>query len=410
MKKANIKKILKNHIVNTTPNIHHLIDINQITIEPLMSQIRPNIKTFRQQRFAFKMLFTILLITINVLAIFSIPLVGDHPDDEIIVNPIPLSHKEEIYAFSAASGLTAYTVSFDYNKNNLLRLSSHSLLIEDEIDQITQYLYVVESLVGDKSDMVITSSDSAEKPGYSYKISYQTIDLTNQLRTYSLYYNEEVVDDDTTRLQGIIELDTLEYHVEITDTTKEDERKITVRLNQNQIDANYIKIEHIMEEDEQKFSYEVIEMFETIHSFTIKVEEENNRIKAEIEYESDVKKLKLEFKRKVENTISTILIEYELEHNDEEEEGLMLIQVIFDSNTQMYKYVFQIETNQIDKVLEKDRFDRSKEDDEDDDDDEEDEEDEEDDDGDDDEDIEEDEEDEEDIFNVEIYYYDSFSL
>jgi len=363
MKKSNIKKIIKKDILSITPNILSKIDISKIEIEPVIEEVeitrsKLNYKFALKFSMAFLMLFTVGIIY----SLFNTPI---NPT----VNTVPLNKKEEVYTFSAVSAVSLLDVSFSSEQNLIISPLSYSntMMIEEEMDSLSQYIYVIESLIGNKSLIKMEVIEENDRPEYAVKVNFQSFNLLNNNLNYILYYNETVIDESKTEIVGIMVHNNNQYILEGLLETEDDESKTTFYAYQNENKTNYVKVEQKIENEEQTFSYEVVENGNTVSKNEIKIETEDDEIIAELSYETDTRKITYEIERVTEGSVDIIYIEYEIESDDEDEDGEIKVYVTYDEATQTYKYQYKVTSDDNEKDIEKDRYNDDDDDDDDDD-------------------------------------------
>ncbi|MFA5274512.1 MAG: hypothetical protein WC339_03415, partial [Candidatus Izemoplasmatales bacterium] len=173
--------------------------------------------------------------------------------------------------------------------------------------------------------------------------------------------NQEDQDESEVFLQGILVLEGTEYSVTGKQEIEDDETKIEITSWIDQ--ENYVNVVSKIEDDERKFFYEVVVDNVVESSSKIKIEEEDDEMKFELEFISGAIQGKYEFKQEMEDDAQIIKIEYEVNDGTTTEKGEIKIKVIVDEETGDTTYSYAIESeDEVSKQIEKERDDEGDED------------------------------------------------
>lgn len=311
---------------------------------------------------------------------------------------------DDIYAFQAVSAAELLIGSQETLSLTAKPLSSPVATLLDEgddttdepvvaaeIDQIDKYLTMMEQFLGQDNGLLVTveASDNAE---YANKIIFTTRNLASEDVTYTLYYNEVlyeapvVEDDDTTTtteaapeettteetttaplgygdgeheyefedesddeilyyLSGILVVGEVTYNLEGKKVVEENEE--VLRLYAYVDHDNFVRVTYKTEENEKKFTYEVMTNGVMVNKSKVKVETEaDGSLKVKLEFVEGVANGKYEFKQVIEGNVTYIKVKYEVESAEGvQEEGMIHITATYDeaTDTTTYEYVLKPE-------------------------------------------------------------------
>ncbi|MFH5881021.1 hypothetical protein [Liberiplasma polymorphum] len=353
MKNKHISKIIKDDVTSMTPNVIHKIDLASIQIKPKQTS---KLKTFVQSKRFILSTFTTVTASIIVLLIV---LIGNG-SPTIPTNPIAFSEREEIYTISAVSAASLLAQSFQdtqvYNPeiiplSNTVTLNHHRL-IDQELNTLRNYLTMIEPIVGNKDNMtfVLVLSD---RQAYTYKLSFTTIDLTGNPMTFDFYYNETRVDENHFELEGVLIRNQVEYLVTGELTIDDDEMELElIAVHPNQSNT-YVEILQEIKNDQQTFEVEWVVLGETVLESMIEIEFDEDIITIVIEYENAHKEVMFEISRQYNGHALYIIFEID---NDEDEEGVIIVDIIYDDILNKTIYRFNIFIDDESYVIDKDRF------------------------------------------------------
>lgn len=125
---------------------------------------------------------------------------------------VELSNDTQVFTIEAisAASLLGYSSVETLSLNQLSEDLVEDDIVEEEIDEIDQYLTMMETYLGDNNGLTVNSLVS-DKEGYSNLVSFTTVDAYGNQVEYYLYYNETIYEQPTV-LEG--EVTTVEEPVE----------------------------------------------------------------------------------------------------------------------------------------------------------------------------------------------------
>lgn len=336
MRKKDILNKIKTSALNDMPDVFEKIHINDIDIEEKAESFRPSINLRR----AFTYTFASLFILISGFVIYSVGF--NHSSADLH----PLETETELMGFQTVSA-AALLSSYDYidleasaDDYSLMELSQTTLSIENELDLLTEYINLAETVVANKTNYVYQEIVS-DKSDYQYSFEYKGIDLVGNLINYQVYYNLSKNDDNIDVSSGIMVHSNKAYT--FNSTTVETEtgfiQKYQIYINNN----NYVEVTDVSTEKLQKFSYEVYKNNQLHHSSELKLINADDQLVAEIIInQSQNKQLTLEFQRSFSNfETQSFQVKYTYLKNNTSEAGSFDIDLVLDSETSQYAYQFR---------------------------------------------------------------------
>lgn len=266
-------------------------------------------------------------------------------------HPTILKTNKAVFAFESYSSL-----SFVSNEKVLQQMRRKASLTAENKDMIQKDIVKVLPLL--ESTMLIENGISIQpsnqqKEGYTY-CDEVTITMNENQETYYLYYNkvekQEIKKDETkveTYYQGEMVFDTVTYSFEMEGGIEEEDNEIekesTFTLYLDDSKENAIVTSKEIENQEEEFTYTLIENGEDIFEASIEIEEKNGKIITKIEFENKMFEEEIEheylfFKEQDENG------EYYLLKSIQTENGNYVVRVYKQDGT--YKVVFYDENNE----------------------------------------------------------------
>ena len=312
---------------------------------------------------------------------------------------------EELLGFAAVSTVTAFE---GFNRETTMQDSTFTMLsaqenpfdILAEIDELEPYLKLVETFMGSGSGFEV-NVEASEHEDYEHTMQISVRDITGEMVTYTMHYNETIVDEDEedgeyeSVLEGIMIIGetTYELHGEREVEEEEEELKLTAKLDDENYVTLYYEVEDEDDEFESEFLYEMFVDNQLVKSIEIEFEQDDEETEMELKFIEGNKESEYEFEIERDGDETAISIEFKIVVDGTTvEEGDIEVIITFNQETGEYKVVYEIEVKDHGETTiereykpERDDEDNDDEDDEDDDDDEEDEDDDEDDDKEDDE-------------------------
>lgn len=346
MKKRKIEKIIREDIRKTTPDVLSKIDLDQIEVK------KPAKKGFSFQRLFNKKTFAAAL-SLSALAVLL--LVVLLPGDTLPPEPDPtpreyvFEEKDEITTLSAFSAVTLLHQSGDtlahasqgVHLSLLASSSSQEYLIDTQLDTLTRYLHIVEPIVLGKDNIEFALSESPRED-YEYQMLFTSLDLRGQEIVHTLHFNETEIDEDEYYLEGIMNVEGVEYHFDAELEFDEDGYEIELTATHPTKEDTYVTVKQEIEGDEQTFEYEHVLYGETVFESELTIEFEDDEIVIELEYEDDEKEVEFYIVKENNDTFRKLRIEYEIDTDDEDEEGVITLTIVFDAETQRHQYRYAI--------------------------------------------------------------------
>jgi hypothetical protein len=350
MTKKDLKKLIRQDIISSTPDILSKIDISRVMIEPgadpdmMQEKHHPSMKTMKLA------LSFVLVITCGLFLIFS--------TRNSNVPPAVLTDKEQIYTFSAVSAASLFNSAINIPEQSPTLSpmgKKDKLLIEDSIDILNQYMNVIETLIGNRNVIKYEMLPS-DRQDYLIRVRYTIPDLIGNTLVQEFYYNETVNDESSKTISGIMLSGGKEFILEGRQEEDSEETKLTlVAYDSAKPRDNYVRVIQKEEQGQQRFSYEVVENGNTIKNCEIKLEMDQDDIKAVLSYENENAQMRYEFKKEIENQIQNMSVKYRISSPDGDEEGILRVLVAKDETTGSYIYQYHLSSEDTEKDIEKER-------------------------------------------------------
>lgn len=348
MNKKDIEKSIKHEIRQSTPDILDRIDFQSIDIkkQPKRRRLSIGLKPVLVPLMAFSLLAILLITLLNV---------GEGPDPGPGNGQMVYSEKEEAYTLSALSAVSLLS-QVDINNNAyqnpmlLMQLSFNdsgpSILLDNQLEQLNRNLNMIEPLIGDKDAMQfkLEASDLTE---YTYKLVFTTSDMRGRIVEFTMHYNEIEEDADTFLLDGIMIKGGITYHLEGELALHDDGFELELLAEHPEDEDTYVEIYQEVTADEHTLEYEVNRHGNTVYESEISIEFDGENIYIEIEYESDTLEFSFEIERRVIGGEYVYYIEYDIEENDIDEDGEIVVHLVYDETEDRFYYRYTIETDDI---------------------------------------------------------------
>lgn len=243
------------------------------------------------------------------------------------------NNTDDVYAFEAVSSMSLLK-TMDANSSQPLNVKPNSYIFtnlgysdevtEEEINEINKYLGIMEQMLADDEPIAVVEEVS-DRTEFTNKLVISTKDINLNVHTYTLYYNEvvlnEKIDDEETdekeavekendaeqesSLEGIMVIGDKEYTVNGKKEIEEDEMKVefTSKID----DDNWVKVVQKTEEDETKFEYSISEAG-VVSVTEMKFEKEDNETKLKLQFTQGDNENEYEFKIEEEDGEKVIKI------------------------------------------------------------------------------------------------------
>lgn len=263
------------------------------------------------------------------------------------VQAFEFASDEEVFSFSAisTSALLSDKVVEPLSATHAIsRLSNETPNMT--IEQIEPFLEMFESLLMQNNGLSVVTGES-DLELYETKSEFTVVDLLGTPVVYTMYYNtillNEEIDEQELQyeINGILLVGTTEYQITGSKKIEDGEEKMTFKsyFDEN----NYVISKYQIEDDEKKFSIQVVENGITVLSSKIKVEIEDNETTIKLEYTEGVNQSIYSFKVEVEGDISVLKIKYQTVFDGVEDSGKITVQVAIDELTGVANYQIYIE-------------------------------------------------------------------
>lgn len=311
---------------------------------------------------------------------------------------VTFDDEEQVFTLQAVSAASLLDYSF-VEQVSYVPLSTTAEVTEpdeeiiiDEIDEVDQYLEMMESFLGSNNGLGVTALES-DREAYDFMISFLTVDVLGNEVEYFMYYNEtifeEEIDDDsevetttevvtteevettteelsTTRdrqfnfqdadddnvvylLTGIIVQGDIEYNLEGKRVVSEDGAEM-FRLRSYTDAENCVKVTYMTdaEDGNKKFFYEVKEDNVIISKSRVHVVENDGALNVHLDFADVTQRAKYKFTVIEEEGVTLIHVKYDIKPVDGvRETGNIHIEVTIDPDTGETVYTYKIlETQQ----------------------------------------------------------------
>jgi hypothetical protein len=298
----------------------------------------------------------------------------------------------DIYAFSAISSvdLLAGTKSQPASTALAVTLADQTApIVGDELDELNKYLNIMEKFLGESNGFTFVAEVS-DRPEYSHKIVFSTVDMAGDPVTYILYFNEALLDevtetsmrdltevttepeqedetedeieaedeietedevesedetefeDQETQISGLLVIDGAEYVVTGKKEIEENEEKIQIRSELDEL--NYVEVVSKVEENERKFEY-TVSVNGVVSKTKVKIEQEDNEQKIQLKFVAGDAKGEYTFKQETEDGETVLKIRYKLETEAGSEEGEIKVLVTVDPVTGETTYNYFVKSD-----------------------------------------------------------------
>ena len=335
MKLNMIKALIKKTAESEIPNVIDKIDLTTIDIiqETMpIDSVKPHFNLTRVFQFAV-LIFVLGFTSILVYALIINP----------SVTPLALETDEEVIGFQAISAL-AFTGSVESLSLSYLPLDAPVTTpnIADQITNLNTYINALETLIGDKDNITLETSESI-RPEYAFFIHFEAINLLDQLVNYDIYFNktQDLQNSNITHLEGILILSENEYALQgtITQTQSVKQISITAMIDQD----NYVTIEDQSTESNQQYRYTVYENSVQTQQMVMGLTMSENRISAKVNYEQGGDTVQFQISKVEANSETAhIMVKYSCNNSNVDEEGDINVTVEYDETTLSYQYRFMV--------------------------------------------------------------------
>ena len=346
MNNKNLKKLLKSQLEPQIPDILSKIDLQSIEI---LDKPRSRFMGVFKQRFA-SLSIVLVASVLLIIALISI----QNPKDPLEI-PMTLT-AEKTYSFSAISSSTLLnSIELQLNNEQMILLSSmmqQETKMKQRVGLLNPYFNMIELFISSDTNLSFSDPVASTLPNYTYQVTYQILNLNDELSTYVFHYNETAVDEGV-YTEGLLVLDQKQFYLEGLKTVDGDEIVITTKTYHDPLlkELNYVEFISTEIGDDQWFEYNVYQDGVKIEKSTVNLEKigENMRIRLKYEHEIDDIEVELKAMRILTNGIWKIKAEYDYKDQSFEEEGNIVVSVVLDPINQTNQYLYEITNKKGDK-------------------------------------------------------------
>lgn len=346
MNNKDLKKLLKSQLEHQIPDILSKIDLQSIEI---LDKPRSRFMGVFKQRFA-SLSIVLVASVLLIIALISI----QNPKDPLEI-PMTLT-AEKTYSFSAISSSTLLnSIELQLNNEQMILLSSmmqQETKMKQRVGLLNPYFNMIELFISSDTNLSFSDPVTSTLPNYTYQVTYQILNLNDELSTYVFHYNETTVDEGT-YTEGLLVLDRKQFYLEGLKTVDGDEIVITTKTYHDPLlkELNYVEFISTEIGDDQWFEYNVFQNGVKIEKSTVNLEKigENMRIRLKYEHEIDDIEVELKAMRILTNSIWIIKAEYDYKDQSFEEEGNIVVSVVLDPINQTNQYRYEITNKKGDK-------------------------------------------------------------
>jgi hypothetical protein len=344
MKRNEIKDLIRQAAMKEMPEVLDRIHLENIEIpKSKAAAFRRAIHFSLAKVLRFAMFFLVLGFT----SIFVYDYLTQTPEPQVMA----LSTEAEVYGFqmvSAASFLGTVTpLSLPITPLSTDPENDDSI-IGTKIGDLTIYINIMETLIGDKGALSYTVAES-DLPEFAFLLTYDAADLLGNPIKYKIYYNEVPDQTDATKtiIDGIMIKSGIEYQLAGTITDADGTVKTSFKA---MLDAdNYVLVEDRTTEEGQRYHYTVVENGELANETEIRLVLEENKISAVIDYVDANTEIEYKISKVTnEDDSETIKVKYTCKNNDQaddDENGDIDVGVEYDQASSTYQYRYQVQSN-----------------------------------------------------------------
>lgn len=342
MKNRDLASMIRLAAEREIPDVRSKIDLGSIEIIPAPEKRRPFAFSFGK---AFSYVALVLVVGVTTLFAYG-----------ALVNPttapsaLPLESTEEIYGFqivSAAALLETIvpTTPLTFGVALPLEAQTDSPLIDDQLDDITVYLDILETMIGDKTTQSYTAQAS-DRAGYGYLLVYASEDLLGNPVEYRIYFNQtpDPEDIEKTQIAGLMVLGGTEYA--LSGTVTEDGETVKTRFTASLDEDNYVEVEDMSTPELQQYAYRLYDNGALSRSHSLKLQMEGEDLQAVIESLDAEHAITFRFQKTLNQENQEIIrVGYafrSLLDGQELEDGDIDVSVVYDEASQAYRYQYQV--------------------------------------------------------------------
>ncbi len=342
--RKNIESTIREEGRKHTPEVIDSIDFHE-HMAPAPTK-RPFFR--RRVPYAFAGALSIILLALLViLAPEEVP--GDPGNGRQPRQTIELSTREEFYSVTALSAVSLLDASLANNHVAQTGMpypvplsQNDTPLIETYMPFINGYMNMLEPIMMGREAMAFTV-DMSPLEAYTYRIFFSGTAPDGEPYSHVLHYNETEISSEEFVIEGIMVKNGITYQLEGEIELDDDEMEMWMKATHPNESDTYLEIEQEIKDDEQSFDYIFVKNGETIFESSMEIEFDDDEVVAEIEHETMNVEIELIFVRSLENNASFFIIEYEIETEHEDEEGLITVNLHQEEGRHYYLYTIEID-------------------------------------------------------------------
>lgn len=255
------------------------------------------------RKFAFQ--FSLIIIVLVLVLIPGLKYLNERPSDQ----PVPeISKAKKVYALQAIS-LFNYANVLNDGTQRTSRKANASTNYQFIANQIHKYYLLVDELFN--RELVEYELEVLEQGEYRYKVGIK-IPLFGENTLYTLCFNEYSdmsgdIDEVSSRLEGVIIQNNVEYRLVGAKELQNDECEIELKLFLSADESDYLEVQQEVEHNENEYEYQYYQNNELIQEFSVSYEIKDNLKVIELEMLNASIKEEYEFSYYQNH----ILVEYE---------------------------------------------------------------------------------------------------
>ncbi len=342
-KKKAIEYQIREEFRNATPNVVNSIDFHE-NIER-----KPLSVPWYKRKFSYATAGVLALILLSVFVI------GD-PLNESPALPgtndqeprLEISEKEEYYSLSAMSAVTLLDHGNQTNgtletQTNIQPLSAvqSNTRISEHLDVINGYMNMLEPIIKGEENFQFTS-EASTLDEYDIMVRFSGEDLSGDAFEYTMHYNETQIDAQEYVIEGIMVVNDIHYSLEGEIELDDEEMEMTLIAYHPSEEDTYIEILQEIEDDEQTYEYEFVRNGDTVYESVMEIAFDDDEVVIEIDLETPTEEIELVFIYTY-GSDKEMFIEFEIQTNTIDEEGIITVSIVQDNGQSYYKYTVAIE-------------------------------------------------------------------
>lgn len=247
------------------------------------------------------------LLSLVVAGIVGLLLVGCSLSDSANSSEA-LKTKEDVLGFSALTSIKALSLVSDNEATPMAKALSYSYLMNNdekpveetpELLEIEPFLAIMKSFK-EKEGFNVTVKES-DNEDYEVLMNITLVDIDGSSLEYEFYYNETVVDEEKSTIDGIMIISGVTYFLEgekefeIDGDETEEELELKASLDEDNYVLLSYEIETETDEIEKEFKYSIYQNGELVRSIEIEFEEEEDETELKISFTENSTKRTYEF-------------------------------------------------------------------------------------------------------------------